>query len=130
MDETTEYGYAMPDQTTRYWAAATHAAAIAVIALPPVGGFLGPLLVWFLKRESSHFIDAHGRESINFQLTMLLAGVVLGAAGFVLSFVCLGFVIMALGLLLTMVIVVAVVVATVRALNGEPYRYPLSIRFF
>jgi len=44
-----------------------------------VGNFVGPLVPWLLKRDSSPFVDAHGKESINFQISALIVGLVLSA---------------------------------------------------
>src|SRR5438105_4208934 len=38
--------------------------------------FLGPLLIWLIKKDSSPFVDDQGKESLNFQITMLIADAV------------------------------------------------------
>lgn len=104
----------------RNWAMAAHLAAFAVFVVPvPV---LGPLLVWLLKRDDHPFIDAHGKEALNFNVSVLVYGIV---AGFLI--------LLAIGLLLLPIVAVAwlvlTIIAAVRAANGEDYRYPLTIRF-
>jgi len=93
-------------------------------------GFLGPLILWLVKRDQSPFVDHHGREALNFQLTVLVASVCLGAMTFVLMFAFL------IGLLLVPVLMAASIgalvleiLATLAAQRGEWYRYPCCIRF-
>ena len=90
--------------------------------------FLGPLIVWLVKRDSSTFVDHHGRESLNFQLTMLLVMVCLGSATFVLMFVVVGIVLVPLLFIVPILALVLEIIAAVAAQNGEWYRYPLCIR--
>jgi len=74
-----------------------------------------------MKRDRSAFIDEHGREALNFQISVTLYAVVVGALCFVL-----------VGFLLIPVLmgfhIVLMIVASVRASQGESYRYPLTIR--
>ncbi len=93
-------------------------------------GFIGPLVIWLVKKDSSRFVDHHGRESLNFQLTVLLASICLGALAFVLMFIFVGIllipVIMAIGVLA----LVAEIMACLAANRGEWHRLPCTIRFF
>jgi uncharacterized Tic20 family protein len=90
--------------------------------------FVGPLVVWLVKREEDPFLDDHAREALNFNLTMfvllLLAFLaVIGTLGIGLI------VVIPLASLIWLFWLVATIVGAVRAANGETYRYPLSIRF-
>ncbi|MNY66294.1 hypothetical protein D3C86_2036980 [compost metagenome] len=87
-----------------------------------VGNVVGPLLVWQLKREEDPYIDAQGREALNFQLTLSLALMVCG----VLAWILIGFPLM---LLVSVVGLVLTVIGGIRANEGKPWRYPLCIRF-
>ena len=40
--------------------------------LIPLGGILGPLVLWMLKKDESRDVDEQGRESVNFQITMAI----------------------------------------------------------
>jgi len=102
----------------------------------PFGNILGPLVVWLTQRENSSFVDEHGKESINFQLSLMVysfVGVLLLIVSAILIIVVIGiFILIIVGLLILAFFVfsfVVVIVASVRASNGEMYRYPLSIRF-
>lgn len=105
----------------RNWALAAHLSAFAgaLVAL----AFVGPLVVWLVKREEHPFIAEHGREALNFNLSVLLYGIV---------FTVLAFVLIGIPLLIALGIfwLVVTILAAVRASNGESYRYPLTIRFF
>ena len=82
---------------------------------------IGPLVIWLMKKEQSHYLDSQGRELLNFQISYLIYGF----AAFLLCFVF-------IGLLLLPVIVIATVILTiigiVRAAEGQVYRFPLTIR--
>lgn len=105
----------------RNWAMACHLAALGGLVFPIVGSILGPLIVWLVKRESHSFIDEHGKEALNFQITVGIAGLVC----FVLIFIFIGILLMfALGI----VALVFTIIAAVKASNGEHYRYPVSLR--
>ena len=44
----------------------------------PFGNFIGPLLLWVTNKEKSEFIDAHGKQAINFQISLLLYTMIIG----------------------------------------------------
>ena len=84
-------------------------------------GFLGPLLIWLIKKDEHAFVDDQGKEALNFQLTMLIGYVASG----VLTWVCIGF------LLLPIVWIVSIVFSILGAMKanaGVRYRYPFAIR--
>lgn len=105
---------------TRNWAMAAHLSAFlgAWVAL----AFVGPLVVWAIKREEHPFVAEHAREALNFNLTLLIYLIVAGILAFVLIGIPLLIAIGIAWLVLT-------IIAAVRAANGESYRYPLTIRF-
>ena len=105
----------------RTWCVLAHATALAGFFVPWAGHIVGPLVVWLAKRADSPEIDAHGKESINFQLSMLIYNVIAG----ILCLVLVGFFIL---LLLHILNVVFVIVASIQASEGKLYRYPLTIR--
>ena len=111
-----------PSKDARMWAMATHLSAFAAFTAIPFASIIAPLVIWLLKREESPFIDAHGKESVNFQITMGIAGVVCA----VLCLVLIGFL---LGLALLIFWFIVTIMAGLKANEGSPYRYPLCIRF-
>ena len=79
------------------------------------------LVVWLAKRADSAEIDAHGKESLNFQLSMLIYNLIAA----VLCLVLIGFFILAI---LHILNIVLVIIASIQASEGKLYRYPLAIR--
>src|SRR5881398_3990046 len=106
----------------RTWTVLCHASALAGLFFHFLGHLFGPLIVWLVKRGDSPEIDAHGKESVNFQLTMLIYSVISG----ILCLVLIGFVLLAI---LHVLNGVFVIIASIRASEGKFYRYPLTIRF-
>jgi uncharacterized Tic20 family protein len=103
------------------WAAFAHLAGLFVLIVPPLGGILGPMIIWILKKDDMPFVRDQGREAINFQITMLLAMLVAGAL--ILALV---------GLVLLPIVIVTdvvlILVATLAASDGRAYRYPFNLR--
>ena len=98
-----------------------HATALAGFFVPWAGHILGPLIVWLAKRGDSPEIDVHGKESLNFQISMLIYSLIAG----VLCLVLIGFVLLGILHILNLVIVI---IASIQAGEGKLYRYPISIR--
>jgi uncharacterized Tic20 family protein len=105
----------------RTWCVACHLSALAGFVIPAFGHILGPLIVWLIKRGDSPEIDAHGKEALNFQISMLIYNLVAG----VLCLVLIGFVLLAV---LHILNVVFVIIAALKAGEGQMYRYPLTLR--
>jgi uncharacterized Tic20 family protein len=105
----------------RTWCVLCHAAALLGLFFHFLGHILGPLVVWLIKRGDSPEIDAHGKESLNFQISMLIYDVI----AFILFIVFIGIpILIALWILNT----VLVIIASIRASEGKFYRYPFTIR--
>ncbi len=97
-----------------------HLTALAGFLIP-FGNIVGPLIVWLLKKDSSPFVDDQGKESLNFQITVMILAIVCS----ILIIIIIGiFLLMLLGL----VSLILIIVATVKASNGERYRYPFALR--
>ena len=108
-----------PDQE-RLWAMLAH--LLSFVAAYLFLGFVAPLIVLLVFGPRSAYVRAHAVESLNFNLSWLLYGIV----AVVLIIIGIGILILiALGL----AYLVLVVIASVRANNGEFFRYPLTIRF-
>jgi uncharacterized Tic20 family protein len=104
----------------RTWSVLCHASALLGLFFHLFGHLLGPLIVWLAKRGDSPDIDAHGRESLNFQLSMLIYD----AIAFVLCFVFIGIPIL---ILLWILNTIFVIIASIQASEGKLYRYPLAL---
>ena len=106
----------------RTWTVLCHASALAGLFFHFLGHLLGPLIVWLVKRGDSAEIDAHGKESLNFQTSMLIYD----AIAAILCIVLIGIpILIALWVLNT----VFVIIASVKASERTLYRYPFTIRF-
>lgn len=106
----------------RTWCAFCHASALLGVFLHFPGHVLGPLIVWLAKRGDSAEIDTHGKEALNFQISMLIYE----AVALVFCLVLVGFVFL---LLLWVLNAVFVIIAAIHASEGKFYRYPMTIRF-
>ncbi len=104
------------------WEVACHLSAFSGY-LTGLGWVLGPLIVWLLKRAESPTVDAHGKESLNFHISIVLYGLALGLLG---PFTCTisWFLLVALAVFQ----IVCTILAAIKASNGEFYRYPLTLR--
>jgi len=99
-----------------------HASALAGLFFHFLGHLFGPLIVWLVKRGDSPEIDAHGKEAVNFQISMLIYNVVAG----VFCIVLIGFAFLAV---LWVLNAIFVIIAAIQASDGKLYRYPMTIRF-
>ena len=106
----------------RLWTVFCHASALLGVFLHFPGHVLGPLIVWLAKRDDSPELDAHGKEAVNFQLSMLLYTIISG----VFCLVLIGFAFLAI---LWVLNAVFVIIASIQASDGKFYRYPMTIRF-
>ena len=106
----------------RIWNILCHASALLGVFLHFPGHLLGPLIVWLAKRDDSPEIDAHGKESLNFQISMLLYTLISA----VFCLILIGFIFIAV---LWVLNAVFVIIASIQASDGKFYRYPMTIRF-
>tara|TARA_R110000868_G_scaffold411695_1_gene707629 strand:+ start:4097 stop:4543 length:447 start_codon:yes stop_codon:yes gene_type:complete len=123
----------------------------------PFGNFIGPLILWISNKEKSEFIDAHGKQAINFQISILLYAIILGTISipfFVFNIfngfdfvdfhgfhdfhfnigkasplLYIGGALGAIAILGFILELVFIVKASLKARDGELYQYPLTINF-
>ncbi|AQG82536.1 orotate phosphoribosyltransferase [Spirosoma montaniterrae] len=103
------------------WAMLAHLSALTGL-FTVVGSVVGPLIVWQVQKERSAFVDFHGKEALNFNITIAIAS----AISFVLFLLLVGFVLI---WIVGAVWLIFTLIAAVKANNGEYYRYPLTFRF-
>lgn len=145
MENTRTPQAAYPRLDERQWAAAAHLSALLLALLTSwlvgVAGVVAAGVVYLLKRDDSAFVAAHAAEAINFNLSMLVYAAValaigIGLFGFTVLTLGLGAIVAVPAALLLLLVLGAIallwlvcgIVATVKAWNGEQFRYPLSIR--
>ena len=107
--------------SVRTWCVLAHATALVGFLVPVAGHIVGPLIIWLAKRQDSPEIDAHGKESLNFQISMLIWNLISG----VLCLVVIGFFMLAI---LHILNIIFVIIASIQASEGKLYRYPLAMR--
>jgi uncharacterized Tic20 family protein len=110
----------LPPDQERLWAMLSH--LLSFVAAYLFLGFVAPLVVLLVFGPRSAFVRANAVESLNFNLSWLLYGII----AVILAIVLIGIpILIALGI----AYLVLVIVASVKANNGEVYRYPATIRF-
>ena len=82
---------------------------------------LGPLIIWRTKGQTMPFVAEQAKESLNFQISVFLLGLVF----VVLAFVLIGFVLL---WLLGVANLILVIIAAIQVSSGKPYRYPFCLR--
>ncbi len=116
----------------RNWAMSAHLCGLLWILggtgliFVPFGGLvlftlLGPLIIWRTKGQSMPFVADQAKESLNFQITVLLLGLVFA----VLAMVLIGFFLL---WILGVANLVLVIIAAIQTSDGKPYRYPFCLR--
>ena len=83
--------------------------------------FVGPLVIWLIKKDSSQFVDYHGREYLNFFISYTVYSIVAG----LLVIILIG---AALLPVIGIALVVFTIIAAVRAYEGVDYRIPFIFR--
>jgi hypothetical protein len=96
-----------------------------------IPGIIAALIFWMIGKDKSALVDHNGKESMNFQLSLLIVGLGSGAVFAVLAIVTIGF---ALFLIIPAVLVALVFIimwqiqGAIAANNGQYYRYPMNWR--
>jgi len=108
-------------QDERMWGMFCHLSALAGYIIP-FGFIIGPLVIWSIKKQEYPFVDEQGKEALNFQISMLIY--------FIISAIL---IIIVIGIILLIALgifhLIMIIIAAIRANNGESFRYPLSFRF-
>lgn len=103
-----------------------HLSQFAGFLIPGLG-FLLPIVLWLVKGKDYPNIDKHGKDIANFMISMIIYMAIAG----VLCLTIIGLVIgIPMFIVLGIIQIVFIIVAAVKANNGEYWKYPLSITFF
>ena len=120
-----------PSAEERQWAMFAHLSALAGGLLTgAIGGwgfFLGPLVIWLMKKDTMPFVADQAKEALNFNITVSAIMLVM----LVLTVVTLGIGIIIAGPIMFIVGIAAlvlIIMAAIKASAGHAYRYPLTIR--
>ena len=116
----------------KQWAMFAHLSALAGGILTSgwagsIGCFIGPLIIWMMKKDTMPFVDDQAKEALNFNISVALVFLAL----FLLSVLTLG-----IGLIIAIpawIIIgiawlVFTIIAGIKAHEGVAYRYPLTLR--
>ena len=109
-----------PTHEESNWATFCHLSALAGYFIP-LGNLLGPLVIWLLKKDLYASVDQHGKEALNFQISISIYALAASALIVVL---------VGIPLLLALAVFnfLMIIVAAVKCKNGQAFRYPLSLR--
>ena len=121
----------VPSKEERQWAMFGHLSALLggplISAIGGWGFFIGPLVIWLLKKDEMPFAGDQAKEALNFNITVSAIFLIL----LILTILSLG-----LGAILTLPIMlvvgigalVLIIMAAIKANDGVAYRYPFAIR--
>jgi uncharacterized Tic20 family protein len=110
----------MDEDEERKWAMFAHIGTFSSMFIP-LGNFIAPIVIWQLKKNESEFVVDQAKESLNFQITVLIYALI----SFLLVFIFIGFFLIFALVIFSLIVVI---VAGVKANDGEYYRYPMCIR--
>lgn len=104
----------------RNWAMLAHLSGLLAFATL-IGGVLGPLVMWMIRKDDMDFAADQAKEALNFQITVFVAGLIAG----VMCLILIGFALLAI---LVIIDLILMIVAAVKASEGVSYRYPFNLR--
>ncbi|NRG44308.1 DUF4870 domain-containing protein [Bacillus sp. CRN 9] len=107
-------GNSNDSQTDRLLAAAIYVSSFFTV-------FIGPLVIWLIKKDDSPLVDFHGRQYFNFLITYFLYGVI----SYILMIILIGFVLAAI---VGVAAFVFTIIAAIKAFDGKAYRIPFILR--
>ncbi|MGV3464418.1 MAG: DUF4870 domain-containing protein [Heyndrickxia sp.] len=84
--------------------------------------FIGPLIIWLLKKDESSFVDYHGKEYFNFLISYFIYSLISG----ILVIILIGGILLGI---IAILVFIFTILAAVKAYEGERYQIPLVIRF-
>lgn len=100
------------------------------VHLSGIIGLIIPLILWLVGKDRSRRFDAEGKESVNFQITILILVVALSVVGVPLAFIPFAGVIIVwlLGMVLSVGNIIFCILAALQVNKGGGYRYPINFR--
>lgn len=120
-----------PSAEERQWAMFAHLSALlGGLVTGWVGGwgwFLGPLIIWLVKKDTMPFVNDQAKEALNFNITIAIVFVILTILGF--ATLGIGFLLaLPLMVIIGITALVFIILAAVKANEGVAYRYPFALR--
>lgn len=110
------------EKQSRLWGMLCHLTGLSLLLGIPFGNILGPLVIWLIKKNDYEFVDEQGKESLNFQISITIY--------FIISLIL---IVLVIGIVTTIALffayLILVIIASIKASNGEGFKYPFTIRF-
>ena len=121
-----------PSAEEKQWAMFAHLSALLGGILTSgwagnIGFFIGPLVIWLMKKDTMPFVADQAKEALNFAITVSLVFLAL----LILTVMTLGIgAVLSIPLMLVVGVtaLVLVIIAAIRANEGVAYRYPFALR--
>lgn len=112
----------------RQYATFNHLIGLLSLADFMVLGLIGAIIMWRVKCRTSPFLDDHGREAVNFQISLLIYTLAFGL--FMVATLGIGAILMPVFVVAMLALrLVGCVRGSMAANRGEYYRYPMCMRF-
>ena len=149
----------METNTEKNTATFTHLSALTQYFFP-FGNYVFPIIIWASGKDKSEYVNFHGKQVLNFQLSLLLYSLILSAIaipififsvfniipfndimngndfvlenlsyGNITGIVVVGIIAVLLFIGLKLLEFFLILYASIKASNGEKYKYPLTINF-
>ena len=99
-----------------------HISQLAGLIIPSAGSIIVPLVMWISKKDEIFDLDRHGKDIINFQLSMFIWG----AISLILVFILIGWIPL---IIVGLISIIYPVINALRVSEGRPYHYPLTFKF-
>ena len=116
-----------PSAEERQWGLFGHLSSLAGLFSGGIGNIVGPLIIWLIKKDTMPFAADQAKEALNFNITLLIVGVVLIVVTLVTFFIA-AIITIPLGILLGIAWLVLTIIGAMKANEGVAYRYPFALR--
>lgn len=100
----------------------THLSQLITI-ITGFGSLILPLVLWLTQKEKVYQMDAHGKNIINFQLSLIVYTIICIPLILLFGLGLLGFIVLGI------ISIVFPIINAIKASNGETPTYPLSLNF-
>ena len=113
-------GEPISEKEERQWAMLAHIGTFSSLFIP-LGNIIAPIVVWQIRKHDSEFVVEQAKESLNFQITLILYSII----SLFLCIIVIGFF-----LIFALIIfgLIMVIVAGIRTNDGQDFQYPMTLR--
>ena len=110
------------EKEERQWAMFAHIGTFSSMFIP-LGNIIAPIVVWQVKKHDSEFVVEQAKESLNFQITLMIYSII----SLFLCIIVIGFFLIFALLIFGLIMVI---IASIRTNDGEDFQYPMTLRLF